>query len=762
MYLSFLLALVAAAPPSVAAGRAAPHPVPLQAVAADSAIVGGVTDATTGEPLAGTIVAIGGTSVGALSADDGGWRLVLPEGHRGRGVRLVFSRPGYATVERAAREGDSLDVALVPSARSLEGVTVTALRGDEALGIARTTLGTEEIERRYSGQEVHFLLQLAPAVTAYSEAGAYGNYSYLRLRGMDQTRVNVTLDGVPLSEPEDQGVFFSNYPDFGNSVSSVQLQRGVGTSQYGTASFAGAINFESVPLAGVRRGGEVQLGGGSFDTWRASAEWASGLQPNGTAVYGRLSSQGTAGYRRNSGSRADGGWLSAGWFGARDAVKLTALTGRSRNEMAYYASAVEDIERDPRDNPLDESDDYRTTLVSLAWAHATGDRSSLQTTAYHVDFGGAYDVRIDPDLWSFGLESRLSGAFATWSTGIGGLSLDLGAHANTYRRDHHAAVHPALDARLYHNYGRKNEGSAFARASLDAGRLTLFGDLQARRATFRYQPSEGSDVEEASIAWNFVNPKAGARWRLTSAVALWVSAGATGREPTRSDMFAGLDDLDDTTVDEVLPLTRVRPERMRDLEGGVELRTSSLRLQGTLYSMSFRNEIAPIGRLTVMGTPLRKNVPESSRRGVELDLAWRPTERLSATGNLAVSRNRLREYTDDATGQTYEDVPPLLAPAVVANAGVRVRALPSLELTLDGRHVGRSYLSNTGDDDFIVPASTIADAGARLTIGRTALLSQLRNVADSRAYLSGYTDFATSYYYLQAPRNFLVTMTVSF
>ena len=759
MFSTFLLAILAAPPPVAAAADLARPPLQ---VAADSAVSGRVTDANTGAPLAGAIVAIGGTSIGALSADDGRWSLVLPAGHRARGVRLVFSRPGYATIERSAREGDSLDVALVPSARTLEAVTVTALRGDEQLGIARTTLGTEEIERRYSGQEVPFLLQLAPSVTAWSEAGGYGNYSYLRLRGMDQTRVNVTLDGVPLSEPEDQGVFFSNYPDFGNSVASVQLQRGVGTSQYGTASFAGAINFESVPLAGVRRGGEVQLGGGSFDTWRASAEWASGLQPNGTAVYGRVSSQGTDGYRRNSGSRADGGWLSAGWFGARDAVKLTALTGRTRNEMAYYASALEDIERDPRDNPLDESDDYSTTLVSLAWARAVGTRSSLQTTAYHVDFGGAYDVRIDPDLWSFGLDSRLTGAFATWTTRIGGLSLDVGAHANTYRRDHHAAIHPALDDRLYQNHGRKNEGSLFARTSLDAGRLTLFGDVQARRATFRYAPSEGSGVEEASIAWNFVNPKAGARFRLTSAVALWATAGATGREPTRSDMFAGLDDLDASTMDEVLPLTRVRPERLRDLEGGVELQSRTLRAGLGVYVMEFRNEIAPIGRLTVMGTPLRKNVPESSRRGAELDLAWRPGGRLSASGNVSVSRNRLREYTDDATGETYEDVTPLLAPDVVANAGIRVQALRSLELTLDGRHVGRQYLSNTGDADFVVPPSTIADAGARWTLGRTSLLAQLRNVTNERAYLAGYTDFSTSYYFLQAPRNFLVTMRVAF
>src|SRR3954471_13076916 len=144
---------------------------------------------------------------------------------------------------------------------------VTAVRG-RAAPISEKTLGRPDIQRRYTGQETPILLQSAPGITAYSESGSASNYSYLRLRGIDQSRINIPLDGIPLNEPEDEALYFSNFPDFANSISSVQVQRGVGSSTHGVASYAGSVNFESVPIGSVAAGGEVQLGGGSYNTSR--------------------------------------------------------------------------------------------------------------------------------------------------------------------------------------------------------------------------------------------------------------------------------------------------------------------------------------------------------------------------------------------------------------------------------------------------------------------------------------------------------------
>jgi len=154
-------------------------------------------------------------------------------------------------------------------AQRLESVQVTAIRGGSGL-ISEKTLERADIQRRYAGQETPILLQAAPGITAYSESGSASNYSYMRLRGIDQTRINITLDGIPMNEPEDQGLFFSNFPDFANSIASVQIQRGVGSSTHGVASYAGSVNFQSVPVASVAPGGELQLTRGAYGTYRLS------------------------------------------------------------------------------------------------------------------------------------------------------------------------------------------------------------------------------------------------------------------------------------------------------------------------------------------------------------------------------------------------------------------------------------------------------------------------------------------------------------
>ncbi|MEO8624581.1 MAG: TonB-dependent receptor plug domain-containing protein, partial [bacterium] len=161
-------------------------------------------------------------------------------------------------------------------AQKLEGVQVNAIRGRSA-PISEKTIERADIQRRFTGQETPILLQSAPGITAYSESGSASNYSYIRLRGIDQSRINITLDGIPLNEPEDEQLYFSDFPDFANSIASVQVQRGVGSSTHGTASYAGSVNFASVPIAGVARGGELQLTRGSYETSRGSAVYQTGM-----------------------------------------------------------------------------------------------------------------------------------------------------------------------------------------------------------------------------------------------------------------------------------------------------------------------------------------------------------------------------------------------------------------------------------------------------------------------------------------------------
>jgi iron complex outermembrane recepter protein len=458
-------------------------------IAAD--VGGEVRSALSDQPVAGvTVTAIGGRDTVRTDVN-GRFRIAIATMSR-----LRFSRVGFSTLEIVATPGDTgLRVLMTPTARTLEAATITAVRGEAVAPVSRTTIGEAELDRRYFGQELPLLLTTAPSITAYSDAGSFSGYSYMRLRGIDQSRVNITIDGIPLNDPEDHFVYFSNFPDLTNSLESVELQRGVGTSSNGVASYAGSLTLESVSLAGARRGGDVQLERGSFDSNRASVEYASGLLPSRLSFYGRVSAQGTDGYRRHSSNRSESFFVSGGYFGDKDIVKAVAFGGRAKNGLAYLAASVAALDTDPRTNPLTEAerDDFFQNFASVQYTRLLGGDADVGVTAYGMWSGGNYDVRVDPDLWNFGLVSGAGGAIATARARFGRLRVLGGAHGNGYERAHYAAIRPDLDARLYDNTGYKNEASAFAKASFDVGRWSLFGDLQVRHAAFRYEP----DVRES-------------------------------------------------------------------------------------------------------------------------------------------------------------------------------------------------------------------------------------------------------------------------
>jgi iron complex outermembrane receptor protein len=227
-------------------------------------------------------------------------------------------------------------------------------------------------------------------------------------------------------------------------------------------------------------------------------------------------------------------------------------------------------------------------------------------------------------------------------------------------------------------------------------------------------------------------------------------------------MFAGFDNLDTTNADFVGDFRRVRPESVRDLEAGVAWRSGRLGVQANVYSMDFHNEISPIGPLSYLGLPLRKNVERSYRRGIEIDAAFRATSALTATVNATVSQNRIDEYTDDATGATYRDVEPLLTPRLLANASLRYTFLQSLSASLDGRFVGRSYLANTSDARFTTPGRATADGSLTWMLGRYAVGLRANNLTNTTFFTGGYTDGTTSYYYVLPPRNWFVTVRARF
>jgi iron complex outermembrane receptor protein len=649
---------------------------------------------------------------------------------------------------------------------SLETVVIRAARATIAAPAAQSTIDRATIGAQFAGQDAPLFLQRAPSMTSYSEAGGFSGYSYLRMRGIDQSRLNITVDGVPLNDPEDQVLYFSNVPDFLNSMQSVQIQRGVSASTFGTASYAGSLNFQSVPLGSTARGGEFDLTGGSFNTMRASAQYSTGVLDGGWASYARVSKQHTDGYRDHSGNDAQSAFLSGGWFGARDVLKFSGFAGVSGTREAYYAASEAGLAVNRRLNPLSdhEGDRFHQEMVSLQYAHTVSDHAQFTVTGYRNSAAGAFDVDFGAGngIGNYSLAHVWYGAIAAVSVRSGDLSLDVGANLSDYHRDHALAMRPRLSVREYTNIGFKQEQSGFAKLALDRGDFRFSADVQVRRAAFRYQPSTDAGISGASTGWTFVNPKLGFTWKFAPPLVLFASYGRTSREPTRGDMFAGADDLNRDNAASILPLTRVKPERAGDFELGATWVAGVFRVTANAFAMEFHDEIAAIGALSLTGSPLRKNVDRSYRRGLEFDGEWTPVSAVTATANLTLMTSRIMTYHDDAANVTYHDVEPLQTPPVIANQSVEWRITPNLSLIGNGRYVDRAHLANDGNGALVTPAFWMFDGTVAWQRGRTTLRLQVFNIFDANAYAGGYTDGTTRYFYPIASRNVLVSTRFSF
>ncbi len=653
---------------------------------------------------------------------------------------------------------------------ALEGVIVRVVRANGTAPIAQTTIGLQSIQRRSYAQDVPMmLLGTTPSLTAHSESGTNWGYSYLRLRGIDQSRINLSLDGIPLNDPEDQVFYFANFADLASSVQSVQVQRGVGTSGTGTASFAGSVNFETKPVFGARRQAAAELQAGSFGARRVMLEANTGPLTHGFAASARLSALRTNSFRRNAGVEGLSGLAHAGWIGQRDIIKVMVLAGRLRDTLSYLAVPVTELARDRRVNPLtpEEQDRFSQQLASLSHTRQLGDGVQYASTLYRISAAGNYDVRFDSTtIGNYGLDFTWYGLTSAVTVGRGALRLSAGLNANTYARDHLSSIHPDLDTELYRNTGNKRDGSVFTKVAVTRGKATWFTDLQLRRATFRYTPdaAAGFGGAEPSSSWTFFNPKVGVTVAVTPRAELFASLGRTTREPTRSDLFGGNDDVSRATLTDLGGLQGVRPEQVTDAEAGVRLRGRLVQLELNAFRMDFRNEIARIGALSPLGAELRSNVGASVRQGVEFDLRSKPFTGVLLTTVGALTHNRIREYTDasdPATPVVRRNVSPLLTPAVSGTQRLDWRAVSWLDVGLEARYHGLSYLRNDGNRSLTLPAYWMFDALVRVPIGANDISVRGANIGNSQRFGSGYASGGVPHYFILTPRSVFVTVRLA-
>lgn len=668
------------------------------------------------------------------------WRALRRRLSHGSAAAALLVSASSSLSAQVRPDSAQTDSAKANAARKIEGVLVQAIRAGDAAPIAQKTITKATIEQRHFGQDVpQLLMNAAPSMTSHTETGTLWGYSYLRLRGLDQTRINITIDGVPLNDPEDQVLYFANFADLMSNVQSVQVQRGVGTSTAGTASYAGSVNFETTPVARRGRSGDAELQVGSFGAQRATVGFNTGLTASGFAAYGRVSGLRTNGYRDHAGVLGRSGFVGAGWFGKQDIVKLTALVGLLADTLSYTGATKAELAQNWRYNPLgvDERDKFGQQMVSLAWSHALGNGGTFNTTVYRNSAAGSYDYFDGADRYRFNLQHWWYGATSALNVERGDWALHTGLNANTYRRYHRGYFQPSTT--LYDNSGEKQDASAFAKVTRTAGKAALFLDLQGRVAHFAYNPDQNAGIDGPDITWRFFNPRAGMTYQLAPGLSAFASYGRTTREPARSDLLAGDDDLNSGNYADYGDFTRVKPERLGDTEIGLTLKRTTLDLSANVYSMDFTNDIARIGAPTASGSVLRRNVGSSFRRGLEVDAAYRGIQHVLIAGTATWSTNRIKQFTDSSRGTPVvrRNVEPLLTPRFISSHRIEVMPTAATMFGLEGRYQSRAFLDNTSSSDRVLPDYYTVDATARYTLGRTTFTLRGQNLGDTRKFASG-------------------------
>jgi len=652
----------------------------------------------------------------------------------------------------SSRQLKAQDILRIDTIKQIDDVIIT-YQADKLTPITFQNIYLKELKSKSVGQEPSFLLSETPSITNYSDAGNSQGYSYFRLRGIDQTRINMTLDGMPLNEPEDQGAYFSNYPDLFNSVSKIQIQRGVGVTKNGVASYGGSIQLFSPNLRDSTRT-SFGLGYGSFNSLRAFGEYNSGVK-NRKAIYVRASQIYSDGYKYNSSNNSQSIFVSSGLFYDKSTWKINLLAGQQRNEMAWLgvSDTLINIDRRINANSNQEKDRFFQSLAQIQNSWQISQSSFLQSSIYYSFLKGNYDfdfnnfLGLQPteELYNYALQSNLVGIFSNYNFSKKNFSWTTGFHGNSYNRRHTGSEREL--GVLYQNTGFKNEISVFTKADYNYKWLTFFADIQYRYVNFNYVGS----VSFQKLDWNFINPKAGVSASINTHSTIYYSIGSTGREPTRNDIFGGNDDLLSDSVGNPV-LFNTKPEYVLNHELGFRFQKKKLNLNFNLYYMDFKNEIVLDGKFGPNGLALTNNVEQSIRTGAEFTVSYKINKYFSLVNNSSFNYSRIKEQS--------EKFSPILTPPLIVNQEV-VFLKNDFTLALSARYQHSSFIDFANEEEVI--GYFLLNSRASYSINKFQFSFFLNNMTNAKYFNQGYVDFDGSRkYFVQALINFYTSIQYSF
>lgn len=492
----------------------------------------------------------------------------------------------------------------------------------------------DELVQLNYGQEPSNLFAKMPSIISLNDNGTEFGYCYFRIRGLDQTRINVMLDGCPWNEAEDFGTYFANSPDLMTSMESISVQRGTSSTNNGVAGSAGNINMESINIWNDNES-YMHLGFGSYGSYKTSVIY--NMKPNnGWGLHIKATHQQTDGYRDNSSNNSKAFTFKTGYkFNDKHSLDILSMNGFHKNGQGWIGNTLEELTINPRanGNTRREDDMWFMSMNRIQYKGWLANNFILTSSAYYQYQTGSYRMdwnnyasKFDPQnistdyiLYDYGLTHNLSGANVIGKLYLNNLVLNAGANAYHYNRRHYNGKKGINDTE-YDNTGYKNDLNGFVVLSYSpVNDLTIGGNIQYRHVVFDYKDRLNSEMsftpETYDTKWNFINWGLNMDYNITQKTKLYTKYSQVNREPTRSDMFGG----NESFVGEINTIT---PEIANDFEFGVDIRGEKVTANINFYYIWFKNELILNGELGENGLPCHENADESSRSGFETTVNW--------------------------------------------------------------------------------------------------------------------------------------------
>ena len=701
-------------------------------------ITGKITDEK-GTPLVGATITVENFLQGTTSSLDGSYTIkrLKPGGYT---ISVSFIGYEKKNVEVNLERDEVLDFTLKPSSIMGEEIVVNATRASTRMPIAQTSMSKEDVKSTTSGFDIPYLLEMIPSVVATSESGTGVGNTAFRIRGSDMSRINVTVNGIPLNDPESQAVYWVDLPDFTSSVDNIQVQRGVGTSTNGAAAFGASVNFQTTTLT-TTPFANVDLMAGSFGTWKTSAKVGTGLIADKFSFEGRFSQLKSDGYIDRGTSDDKSMFLTGAWHTSKSLLRFNLIHGEEHTGITWegnpgymldfirtYNPAGEYIDNQGKTAYYrNEKDNYIQTHYQLMYSAQLTNYFSLSSALHWTKGAGYYEEYKSKNKFSdYGIANPIFGNDTIKKTDLirqkwmendfygttlslnyrkSAIDASLGGGWNRYQGGYFGKIiwteinaGIPKDYQWYRNTSQKTDFNIFGKATYQiTDGLSIYGDLQYRRIDYKLRgPNDDFVSLNQSHRWNFFNPKFGSIYKISPQQEVFASFGVGHREPSRED----LKDTTDTP----------RSERLFDYEFGYSFKSPVFAIGINLYYMDYKDQLVLTGKLSDVGYPLMTNVNKSYRTGIEITGGIKPTNWLKWNLNATLSSNRIVDFVeyvdlyDNSTNWNFVgqqanhlgNTPISFSPSFIGSSQVEVKCIKSLSLSLISKYVGEQYYDNSG------------------------------------------------------------------